>query len=136
MQHQLGETIRNYRKQKGYTISELTDKLDISTGLLSNIENAKTDFFQLNLLNNIIQELDIPLSELHIFSKPYPTEGLDIDNMESFNKMRSKLEIVINAFIKSFSTISDDEDKMTLITSSLVNQIQIFNKLIEAPKSK
>jgi len=136
MQQELGETIRNYRKQKGYTISQLTDKLDISTGLLSNIENGKTDFFQLNLLNNIIRELDIPLSELHLFTKSFPIEDLDINNMKNFNQIRPKLEIIINAFIKNFSSLSHDEDKMILVTNLLVSQIQIFNQLVEATNSE
>ncbi len=136
MQQEIGETIRTFRKQKGYTISQLTNKLDISTGLLSNIENGKTDFFQLNLLNKIIRELDIPLSELQLFYKPYPIENLDITSIENFNQIRPKLEIIINAFIKNFSLLAHNEEKMTLITNLLVNQIQIFNQLVEVSKSK
>ena len=38
----LGQDIRNLRKQKGLTISELAIKADISTGVISQIERNLT----------------------------------------------------------------------------------------------
>ncbi|MCY6482808.1 helix-turn-helix transcriptional regulator [Clostridium aestuarii] len=131
MQQQLGETIRKYRKQKGYTMTQLADKLNISIGLLSNIETGKTDSFQLTLLNNIIKKLSIPISELELFSKSYPIEELNINNTKDFKKLRSSLEKLIDAFITTFSALSFDEGKIALVTNMLIKELQTINQLIE-----
>lgn len=136
MQHQLGETIRRYRKQKGYTISGLADKLGISVGLLSNIETSKTDSFQLNLLNSIIRELDIPISELGLFSNPYHIENLNITSIKEFNKIRPLLEKLTTSFITTFSALSFDESKISLIVDMLIEELKTINQLIETSKSK
>lgn len=47
---QLGQTIRNLRKQKNITLNDFADKLDISAGYLSNLETGKTDTISLQLL--------------------------------------------------------------------------------------
>lgn len=136
MQHQLGEAIRKYRKQKSYTMAQLADKLGISIGLLSNIETGKTDSLQLNLLNNIVRELDIPISELELFSEPYPIEGLNISNIKAYNKIKPSIEKLINAFIATSSELSFDEIKIASITDMLVKELQTINQLIRTSESK
>lgn len=134
MQYQLGETIRKYRKQKGYTMVQLANKLEISIGLLSNIETGKTDSLQLNLLNNIVKTLDIPLSELQLFSEPYPIKELNISIVEDYNKIKPSLETLLNAFISVSSALSFDEDKTSLVANMLVEELNNINKLIEISK--
>ena len=46
----LGNLIRSKRKYCGYSTQELADKIGISAGSINNIENAKTDTFNLKLL--------------------------------------------------------------------------------------
>lgn len=133
---QLGQTIRKYRKQKNYTLSQLADKLGISIGLLSNIENGKTDSFQLTLLNTIVSELDIPISELKLFSKPSPIGEVTINNSIDFKKIRPSLEKLIDAFVTTSSALSFDEGEIALVTNMLVKELQTINQLIEATKSK
>ncbi|MDP4145701.1 MAG: helix-turn-helix transcriptional regulator [Bacillota bacterium] len=135
MLQQLGKTIRAYRNKKGYTITQLANKLNISTGLLSNIETGKTDTFQLTLLNNMINGLEIPLSELNLFSNTYPIKQLNIDITKDFKKIDSSLERLINAFISTSSSFSYNRDEVALITDMLVNELQAITKLIEASKS-
>lgn len=134
MQYQLGETIRKYRKQKCYTMAQLANKLEISIGLLSNIETGKTDSLQLNLLNNIVKTLDIPLSELQLFSQPYPIKELNINIVEDYNKIKPSLETLLNAFISVSSALSFDEDKTSLVANMLVEELNNINKLIEISK--
>ncbi|WP_186431014.1 helix-turn-helix transcriptional regulator [Clostridium sp. BSD9I1] len=134
MQHQLGETIRKYRKQKCYTMAQLANKLEISIGLLSNIETGKTDSLQLNLLNNLVKTLDIPLSELQLFSKPYPIKELNINIVEDYNKIKPSLETLLDAFISVSSALSFDEDKTSLVANMLVEELNNINKLIEISK--
>lgn len=136
MQQQLGQTIRKYRKQNNYTIAQLAEKLGISIGLLSNIETGKTDSFQLTLLNNIVRELDIPISKLNLFYKLYPIEELNINNSIDLNKINPSFEKLIDAFISTSSSLSFDEDKMALITNMLIKELQTISELIKTAESK
>lgn len=136
MQQQLGQTIRKYRHKKGYTIIQLADKLEVSIGLLSNIEKGKTDSFQLTLLNNIVNELDIPLSELKLFPEPYPIEELNTNLSKDLNKIKPSLQTLINAFITTSSALSFNESEADLIADMLINELKSITKLIEATKSK
>lgn len=136
MQRELGQIIRESRNKKGYTIVELADKLGISTGLLSNIETGKTDSFQLALLNSIVRELSIPLSELKLFPEPYPIEELDIDFSMDLKKIHPSLEALINAFISTASELSFNEATLSLITDILINELQSITKIIEISRSK
>lgn len=136
MQQQLGETIRKYRNIKGYTIKQLADKLNISIGLLSNIETGKTDSFQLNLLNNFVNELNIPISELRLFFKPYSIEELNMTVAKDFSKISSSLEILINAFYETSSQLSFNNDETSLMANMLTSELRTISKLIKATKSK
>ena len=57
----LGNLIRSKRKYCGYSTQELADKIGISAGSINNIENAKTDTFNLKLLNDLSNTLDTDL---------------------------------------------------------------------------
>lgn len=134
MQEQLGQTIKKYRHKKSYTILELADILKISTGLLSNIENGKSNSFQLNLLNNIINELDIPLSELNLFTTPYSFEESKEVNSESLNKIKPSIDKLIPTFISHSYSFTDDE--LSLLTDMIITELNSISKLIELTKSK
>ena len=136
MQQQLGETIRKYRKQKRYTMAELAEKLGMSIGLLSNIETGKTNSLQLTLLNDIVRELDIPISELELFSEPYTIEKNNPNITEDFNKIRPSLDMLINSFIKISSALDFDENKVALLANMLVKELQAISTLIKTDKSQ
>ncbi|OEH86580.1 hypothetical protein BHU72_09980 [Desulfuribacillus stibiiarsenatis] len=59
-----GPKLRLIRMQKGIGLNQLANKLDISSGYLSNLERGKTDTIPLTLLNRLEQELSLSVSEL------------------------------------------------------------------------
>ncbi|WP_427340450.1 helix-turn-helix domain-containing protein [Caloranaerobacter sp. DY30410] len=61
---ELGKKIRKYRKKKKLSTPELAKRLNISTGLVNNIENGRHDVFKLELLLKISKELNVSLGEL------------------------------------------------------------------------
>jgi transcriptional regulator with XRE-family HTH domain len=136
MQQHLGETIRKYRNKKGYTITQLADSLNVSTGLISNIETNKTDSFQLVLLNKIIKKLDIPICELNLFTEPYPVLKFLNNNSDDLNKIKANIETLINAFITVASSLSFEEDQIEELTTLLILELKTINKLLESAKSK
>ena len=60
----LGDLIRYKRKDCGYSTQELAKLLDVSPGLINNIENAKTDTFNIDLLYKLSSILDIPITDI------------------------------------------------------------------------
>lgn len=59
MLRDIGQKIRQFRTQKGIGLNAFADKLGVSSGYLSNLENGKTDTIQLTLLEKIQDELNI-----------------------------------------------------------------------------
>lgn len=97
----LGDLIRYKRKDCGYSTQELADKIRGSAGLINNIENAKTDTFNLKLLNNLSDALDIDLSlalskktrnQTHSINHTQTNE----DIVNKYNELAYKLTSLIN----------------------------------------
>lgn len=59
----LGQLIRQYRKQKKFTLQDLADKIGTFGGVISLIENGKRNP-SLNMLHAIAKALEIPISSL------------------------------------------------------------------------
>ncbi|EPC8419166.1 helix-turn-helix domain-containing protein [Bacillus paranthracis] len=76
----LGQTIRNLRKQKNITLNDFAEKLNISAGYLSNLETAKTDTISLQLLVKLNEELDL-FPSLNQTSSPYHELHFRLDRM-------------------------------------------------------
>ena len=73
----LGQDIRNLRKQKGLTISELAIKADISTGVISQIERNLT-IPSMKSLFAITKTLKIPIGWLLNDNQENESDELDI----------------------------------------------------------
>ncbi len=61
----IGQAIKNYRKQKGFTQEELADMISISLSYLTKIEAPNCDkSFSLEVLFDIAEALEIRVTEL------------------------------------------------------------------------
>ncbi|MFJ7764432.1 helix-turn-helix domain-containing protein [Bacillus toyonensis] len=69
----LGQTIRNLRKQKGISLQAFAEQIEVSPGYLSNLETQKTDTISLPLLAKLNEEFDLFPSLNHTTS---PHHGL------------------------------------------------------------
>lgn len=87
---EIGEKIKKYRKAKHYSTAELAERLNVSAGFINNLENGRNDVFKIELLNNIMKELDIPLEELFQL-QPINLRWLSIDTKQN-NLLLHKLE--------------------------------------------
>ena len=72
----LGNLIRTNRKYNKYSTKELADKLQVSSGLINNIENGKTDSFNLALLNNLSAILEINIID---FMKKILKKSMEVE---------------------------------------------------------
>ena len=119
----LGNLIRSKRKYCGYSTQELADKIGISAGSINNIENAKTDTFNLKLLNDLSNVLDIDLykalskntkNKNHLFNNLHPTE--DISNKH--DELLYKLTSLINS--------NTNKINIAILLDKLINEINYF----------
>jgi len=122
----LGDLIRYKRKNCGYSTQELADKIGISAGSINNIENAKTDTFNLKLLNDLSNALDIDLylalskntqNKNYSFNNLNPTE--DISNKH--DELLCKLTRLINS--------NTNKINMAILLDKLINEINYFYTL-------
>lgn len=119
----LGNLIRSKRKYCGYSTQELADKIGISAGSINNIENAKTDTFNLKLLNDLSNALDIDLylalsqntqNKNYSFNNLNPTE--DISNKH--DELLYKLTNLINS--------NTNKINIAILLDKLINEINYF----------
>lgn len=119
----LGNLIRSKRKYCGYSTQELADKIGISAGSINNIENAKTDTFNLKLLNDLSNALDIDLYQAlsqntqnknYSFNNLNPTE--DISNKH--DELLYKLTSLINS--------NTNKINIAILLDKLINEINYF----------
>ena len=122
----LGNLIRSKRKYCGYSTQELADKIGISAGSINNIENAKTDTFNLKLLNDLSNALDTDLylalsqntqNKNYSFNNPQPTE--DISNKH--DELLYKLTSLINS--------NTNKINISILLDKLINEINYFYTL-------
>ncbi|EIW6614949.1 helix-turn-helix transcriptional regulator [Clostridium perfringens] len=117
-----GNLIRSKRKEKGYSTQELAKLLNVSPGLINNIENGKTDTFNLELLHKISDILNI--SSSHIIS----------DNIKDITLENINLSPSFIPLLKSLNLISNnpnwDYKKIQLLLDKLLDDINFYNKIL------
>lgn len=120
----LGNLIRTNRKYNKYSTKELADKLQVSSGLINNIENGKTDSFNLALLNNLSAILEINIIDF-ISLNLNNTNSLSFNNKDIENKymlLTSQLNNLV------FSNKIDDNTTILLLDKLLI-ELNYFDSL-------
>ena len=120
----LGNLIRTNRKYNKYSTKELADKLQVSSGLINNIENGKTDSFNLALLNNLSAILEINIIDF-ISLNLNNTNSLSFNNKDIENKymlLASQLNNLV------FSNKLDDNTTILLLDKLLI-ELNYFDSL-------
>ena len=117
-----GNLIRSKRKEKGYSTQELAKLLNVSPGLINNIENGKTDTFNLELLHKISDILNI--SSSHIIS----------DNIKDITLENINISLSFIPLLKSLNLISNnpnwDSKKIQLLLDKLLDDINFYKKIL------
>lgn len=122
----LGELIKYKRKDCRYSTQELADKLGVSAGLINNIENAKTDTFNLKLLNDLSTALDIDL--FLILSKKTITQNNLLNSIETNELINNKYNDLL---FRLGSIINNNYYEANIINllDKLLSEIKYFDVL-------
>lgn len=123
-----GNLIKYKRKAKGYSTQELAKLLEVSPGLINNIENAKNDTFNLELLYKISSILDIPVTDIisysldDIFNKTIINDNISVSFQE-------QIKPLFTALIQFQCNTNCNSDKLSLLLEKLINEINYYNKI-------
>lgn len=125
----LGNLIRSKRKYCGYSTQELADKIGISAGSINNIENAKTDTFNLKLLNDLSNALDIDLYQA--LSQNTQNKNYSFNNLQSTKDISNKHDELL---YKLTSLINSNTNKINIaiLLDKLINEINYFYTLTKS----
>lgn len=123
-----GNLVKFKRKSKGYSTQELAKLLDVSPGLINNIENAKTDTFNLELLYKISSTLDISVAEII----SYNLDNI-LNSISNDTDMSSSLKLNIKPLLKTLVQLSNNEnlskEKINLLLEKIIDDINFYNKM-------
>lgn len=123
-----GKLIKYKRKAKGYSTQELAKLLDVSPGLINNIENAKTDTFNINLLYKISSTLDIPVTEIISYNLDTVLNSI-LDTTEISSYLKLNIKPLFKALIQLSNNENISSEKMDMILEKLVDDINFYNKM-------
>ena len=128
----LGELIKYKRKDCRYSTQELADKLGVSAGLINNIEHAKTDTFNLKLLNDLSTTLDIDL--FLMLSKETTNQNNFLNNIDTTELILNKYN---DFFVKLSSLINNNSPSINIINllDKLLVEIKYFDVLVKPTDS-
>lgn len=137
----LGVIVRKYRKLRGMSTQELASKVNVSVGLINNIENSKNDVFKLKLLNTLMSNLSIPIGEIFQYYNnkslanlnKHNTNGIEITftntTLTSDECLLECIENLINELIGFLGQFDDEEMALKIITTYFRRTIDIMNQL-------
>jgi transcriptional regulator with XRE-family HTH domain len=123
-----GRLIKYKRKVKGYSTQELAKLLDVSPGLINNIENAKTDTFNIELLYKISSALDIPVTDILSYNLDTILTSI-FDNHEMTSSLKLNLKPLLKALIQLSNNENLSSPKIDIFLEKLVDDINFYSKI-------
>lgn len=137
----LGKVLKKYRKQKNFSIADLSEKLGVSTGFISNLETGKSDSFHLDLLIKIIKELDIPLNEIVVLkdfitnnvktSQDHITIDISAIGKSDRETISNNIEKLISTYLVVINT-SNNPELIEKITESVISQLNLIESALKS----
>lgn len=132
----LGNLIKEKRLQKGLSIQQLAIVLNVSVGFISNLENAKTDVFNIDLISNLCKSLG--MSPLNFIPEPNIDIDLGLDNIyQSYNSVEittgnkklitKNITAIANAYIESIRHHDYDIEFIKKFTIKILSEINYIN---------
>jgi transcriptional regulator with XRE-family HTH domain len=136
-----GAKIRQHRATKGYSTQELAQRLDVSVGRINNIENAKNDVFEFELLLALINELDMSLFE--VFEDYTPKvetkniNGNSIISIELNSTTSTDTLVVLKEYISKISTLfvklcadkGNDNKFIKILSNHIVDELNFIYRM-------
>jgi len=126
----LGNLIKEKRLKMGLTTQQLANILGVSIGSLSNLENAKTDTFNVDLILKLYNNLDISLfdflpisnSNLHSGNLLSPSQLSETPN-NKVDMLSLNIDVIVNTYINSIKNHNYEPLFIDKLTSKLIQEL-------------
>lgn len=123
-----GNIIKAQRKAKGFSTLELANLLHVSPGLINNIENSKTDCFNLHLLYSVSKILEIPVTDIISYNIDNILDDIN-PSTEISTSIKGQVVLLIKALVNISNNPNWNSEKMSLLIEKLNNDISFLNKI-------
>jgi transcriptional regulator with XRE-family HTH domain len=130
----IGNTIRQHRLSKKLSTQELAELLSVSPALINNIENARTDTFNLEFMYKLCDTLEISILQLILNKRENIQDALsDLDSIntqsmpsspsDDVHLIKQNLDIIIKSYISAISSLGYNMNKVSKLTAKLLYEI-------------
>lgn len=124
----IGKLVNEKRLEKGYSTQVLADKLDVSVGFVNNVENAKTDTFNLILMQKLCSTLDIEVVSLLADKADQISKFLNI-SQEIPEKLSTHINKLTDEYIKAAIKLNFNDKKLETLLNKLVYEVDFLSDL-------
>lgn len=124
----VGKLIKEKRLEKGYSTQELAEKLGVSAGLINNIENAKTDTFNISLMNGLCEILSISRLSM-LVSEPSELKNILGSANDIPISLMQHINSIVDEYIKAGIKLNFNKNKLEVISKKVVSEIRFISDL-------
>lgn len=122
----IGKLVKEKRLEKGYSTQELADRLNISAGLVNNIENGKTDTFNLALMERLSSTLNIEIISLLDTNAKDFSRLLNLSSYDVPENLSKQINILTEEYIKTAIKLNFNNKKLALMLNKLLSEINFI----------
>lgn len=124
----IGKLVKEKRLEKEYSTQELADKLEVSSGLVNNIENGKTDTFNIALMKKLCSILGIEVISLLADKTDHISKFLNIsqDIPENLSIQINKLN---DEYIKAAIKLNFNDNKLETMLNKLLYEVNFLSEI-------
>jgi transcriptional regulator with XRE-family HTH domain len=124
----IGQIIKEKRLIKGYSTQELAEILNVSTGLINNIENGKTDTFNLNFMDKICNILDISVLSILLGESGKPDELKELLDITCniTKRLSNDINDIIEAYLHAATILNYDAVKLEKLRNKIIFDIEFI----------
>lgn len=125
----LGQYIKSRRVLKGYSTQELAEILEVSAGFINNIENGKTDTFNLTFMKNLCKILDLPMLSI-LSNETEEIKGLLSIRHNVTDTLSNNVNDIIEAYLQLAVKFNYDPAKMKVIKEKIIYELNFILNII------
>lgn len=124
----IGRLVKEKRIEKKYSTQELAEILGISTGLVNNIENGKTDTFNIALMNKLCSNLGIDILSLLADKTDDISKLLNISQEIPAN-LSAHINKLTEEYIKAAIKLNFNDKKLETMLNKLLYEVNFMSEI-------
>lgn len=124
----VGQVIKEKRLLKGYSTQELAEVLDVSAGLINNIENGKTDTFNLIFMKKVCDILEISILSI-LANESEEVKGTLNIACNANGILSNNVNDIIEAYLQTAIKLNYDLTKLERVKEKVVYELSFISDI-------